>query len=556
MTEAFIRDLLANDLSILEAGLQLLDIEKYIPSEVGTRSFLDLLAKDNSDNWVIIEVKKTNAAAREAAHEVFKYAEAVQCHFGARNDEIRVIVASMEWKELLVPFSRLKAETSISVDGFLLELDAAGKTLKATHVETVTVNEGRYLAPWHELNMYHDSTSLKSGIVSYDQCCGEKGIKDYVLVILKASEHFNERAINAHINNLNAIHAFFGSIADEGDDKFRTIPLKQFEYILYFAPQIFSKEFCIDVIARDAILLEEVEGFITDMSKEEELCELHMCLYDLEPRPIRDRYDIGYAAKFKNTLLCDEGWTVEQIHRRGKFLRNNLLSDDAIIDELKGYTGSSKQAFKNSINMANRTSIALTKDNLAIALATNPSWLYQINRVFDDISKENPTALVNIEVFCPSTGIFTLYFIATFEDSMSYTPRYGIEVIDIETNIVKKLYFGFLAPYGQPVTFDAILEKYYDSKISNLMILAGAKYYETRDSDVMDDLGLVYRSFCIDDPQGKEIWYKLEDERWREFKPDLPFQPLQSYFDTNWLLIESIQSAIGSRMYGAFHDLS
>jgi len=58
MSEALFRDLLANDLSILEEGLVLLEIEKYIPSKLGTRSYLDILARDSSGHWVIIEVKK------------------------------------------------------------------------------------------------------------------------------------------------------------------------------------------------------------------------------------------------------------------------------------------------------------------------------------------------------------------------------------------------------------------------------------------------------------------------------------------------------------------
>ncbi|MCX7094557.1 MAG: endonuclease NucS [Methylobacter sp.] len=555
MTEALVRDLLASDLSVLETGLKLLDIEKFIPSELGTRSFLDLLAKDHSGHWVIIEVKKTNAAAREAAHEVFKYAEAVQRHFGARNDEVRVIVASVEWKELLVPFSRLKAETSISVDGFLLELDAAGKTIKAAYVEAVPVNLGRYLAPWHELNLYHDQASLERGIASYDECCKEKGIEDYVLVVLKAAEDFNERAADALTNTLQVVQAMFESKGHEDNYNFSAVPLARYEYILYFTPQILSREFCLDVIAREPTLLEEVECIKEDMSKEEELCMLHGNVYDLEPRPVRDYFDIGYAAKFKDTLLDDEGWTVEQVLRRGMFARNNLLSDDAIIDELKGLTGSSGQGFKSRINMANRAHVASARADLSTALATNPSWHSQINRILDDVQKDTPEALVDINVFCPSSGVFTLYFMATSEDSISYMPSYQIEIMDTESNITK-FYVGLLVPSGQPATFDQILEKYYDNRIGALMFLAGAGFYETRDADVMDDLGLVYRSFRVDGLQGDAKWFELKDERWRAFKPDLPFQPLQPYFDANGPLIKLIVNEIGSRMHGGIHDLS
>lgn len=44
-TEDEIRDYLAEHLDVIEPGLQLYKKELYIPSEIGTRSFIDLVAK-------------------------------------------------------------------------------------------------------------------------------------------------------------------------------------------------------------------------------------------------------------------------------------------------------------------------------------------------------------------------------------------------------------------------------------------------------------------------------------------------------------------------------
>jgi hypothetical protein len=523
VSEAHIRDLLASGLSVLEPGLELLDIEKYIPSTLGTRSFLDLLAKDRSGHWVIIEVKKTDAAAREAAHEIFKYAEAVQRHFGARSDEIRVIVASVEWKELLIPFSRLKTETRISVDGFRLGLDADGKTLRATLVETIPVNRGRYLAPWHQINLYCDRDSLGRGIASYDKCCHQKGIEDYVLVILKAAEDFNERAAATLGIALQSVDAMFVSDTPEDNDAPDKFPLERYEYILYFATQILSKELCLEIIARESALFEEVAAYTEGMSVEEELCALHTNVYDVDPTPFRDYFEIGYAAKFKSKLLRDEGWTVDEVLRRGMFARNDLLSDDAIIDELKGSTGSSHQSLKRTVSMSNSAHVSSVRADLAVALAANPGWLAQINRVLDDVSKATPAASVEMSVFCPSSGVFTLYFVATDEDPTTHMPYYCVAVRNAVGQLVR-LYVGLLAPAGQPATLNDILAKYYDGRTGMLMVVANtAGFYETRDADVMEDLGLVYRSFRLDDPDVGTDWHELKDDRWRAITPTLPF---------------------------------
>lgn len=549
MNEAGIRDLLAADLSVLEEGLELVKIEQYIPSTLGTRNFLDILAKDKAGHWVIIEVKKTDAAGREAAHEVFKYVEAVQRHFGARNDEIRAIVASVEWKELLVPFSRLRSETSLAVEGVVLVPDASGKRLNIRAVDLVSVNQGRYLAPWHELNMYHDEASLERGIASYDKCCKAKDIENYVLLILKAAKDFNEKASFGLEQALQEIGA---SNADGSPPSFGQ--LDHYEYILYFAPQILSREFCLGVIAREAWRLDEVRAFTKGMSAEEELCTLHENVYDTDPCPHRDWFEIGYAAKLGQKLLVDEAWTSERVLRRGTFARNTLLSDEAIIEELSGSTGSSGQSFKRTISFANRAHVASAKEGLAEALATNPAWLAQINQVLDEASAKWPSGSARISVFGPSSGVFTLYFMAT-KDSLSHMPQYSVSVTGPDGKL-ETVYMGMLVPEAQSASLQEILDKYYEGRIGHLMFLASAGFFESRDADVMDDLGLAYKTFRMDDPEGDKKWFALKDDRWRPFTPTLPWVPLQPYFDANAKLIDSIASAIGSRMHLGFHDMS
>ena len=544
MNENSIRDLLAKDLSIIEPGLQLLEIEKFIPSELGTKSFLDILAKDVFDHWVIIEVKKTNAAAREAAHEVFKYVEAVQRHFGARNDEIRAIVASVEWGEMLVPFSRLRLETTIAIDGVRLELDESIEKLQIFPVDFVTISHGRYLAPWHELNLYHNRLNLEAGIKSYDKSCKAKGIEDYIMVVLKAAEDFHERptlAIEALLKALGSHNKF---------------DCERFEYMLYFAPQILTKEFCLGVVKSDPEAFAEVVEVTAEMDEKAELCMLHQEVYNLEPRPFRDRFEIGYAAKFGPKILVDEGWIVERVLRRGKFERNTLLADMAIIEELKGSTGSSCQSFSRSISLANRAHVSSAREGISVALSTNPAWLAQLKRVIDEISLAVPNGQANILVSNPSSGVFTVYFLATEKDQLSCMPRYEVVVKDTK-GCIRHVYFGLLVPSGEPISFNEILQKYYGGRLGRLMSLASvAGFYEIRDSDILDDLGLAYRSFRVDNPNANPCWFELRDDRWRSLQPNLPPQPLKLYFDNQYSLISEIVGAIGSRMHDGFHDMS
>ena len=51
--------------------------EQYIPNKFGTRGFTDLYPKNEFGEHVIIEIKRSNSAAREALHEVNKYVESI-----------------------------------------------------------------------------------------------------------------------------------------------------------------------------------------------------------------------------------------------------------------------------------------------------------------------------------------------------------------------------------------------------------------------------------------------------------------------------------------------
>jgi len=68
LKEAELRDIIAADIEILEKGLVLLKKEQYIPNSLGTKGFIDLYARDSKGNHVIIELKKSDASAREAIH--------------------------------------------------------------------------------------------------------------------------------------------------------------------------------------------------------------------------------------------------------------------------------------------------------------------------------------------------------------------------------------------------------------------------------------------------------------------------------------------------------
>lgn len=160
MNESLLRDLISLNINKLKSDLTLLKKEQYIPNELGTRGFIDLYAKDGFGNHVLIEIKRSNAAAREALHEVNKYVEGVKKHFGAKDTEITAIIASTEWSELIVPFSRFAEDTTFSLQGYRIILSDNGTDFRAELVQLLPISQGRFISPWHDMNWYETKNAL------------------------------------------------------------------------------------------------------------------------------------------------------------------------------------------------------------------------------------------------------------------------------------------------------------------------------------------------------------------------------------------------------------
>ncbi|NSN51771.1 DUF91 domain-containing protein, partial [Enterococcus faecalis] len=90
--ESHIRDYLAENLNFLSDELSLIGKEYLLPNNDGTKGYVDLLAKDKQGNYVIIEIKRSNQAARQALHEIFKYSALLKRNLYIKQSEIRVIL--------------------------------------------------------------------------------------------------------------------------------------------------------------------------------------------------------------------------------------------------------------------------------------------------------------------------------------------------------------------------------------------------------------------------------------------------------------------------------
>src|SRR5271157_5553745 len=132
--EDIIRDHISKTLDILEPGLTLIEVNHKLPNDVGAKGFIDILARDRLGNLVIIELKRSDQAARQALFEILKYMPLFRQQHGTPAHRIRCFIVSTAWHELLVPYSEFRRLCETQTEGFKIVVDGAGNVLKSEKI--------------------------------------------------------------------------------------------------------------------------------------------------------------------------------------------------------------------------------------------------------------------------------------------------------------------------------------------------------------------------------------------------------------------------------------
>lgn len=138
--EAELRDHLGERLDLIEDGLTLLDTEYWLGNPAGAGGRIDILARDDLDHVVCIEVKRSDQSARETLNELSKYLTLLVERDRVPRELIRCLVVSTHWHELLLPLSYFAFSSGVNVTGFHA---VAEDGMVALHA--VTLRELRFL---------------------------------------------------------------------------------------------------------------------------------------------------------------------------------------------------------------------------------------------------------------------------------------------------------------------------------------------------------------------------------------------------------------------------
>lgn len=538
ISENALRDKLTNNLSVIKPGLTYIDKEKYFPNIEGTRSFIDILARDEENRFVLIEIKKSNQASREALHELIKYINAIKQNKSLKEDEVILLLVSTEWKELFIPFIDFQERVNLSVEGFQLFLDESNNPTGAVKIDEKPSKHQRKLSDDHMFYCYRSVISRNKGIDSYIKAFKQRGVKDYVLIILD----------------------FIGSNEDSDDN---------LNYMIYTSAQRLSNKEYIDLIKKDSGVYEDYENYDNEIYDEDDYINraLHgAAVYDTSPRGYFEYVEIGTPAKFAQVILGSGNWQVKKIIRGGRIKNNELLTDASIINELKGDSGGNMVHYLNSFSMSNKASISVVADEISSCLKYNKIWMCGIHSAIKEMKVLNIKSTCNIMIYNPLNILRSLlYFYRDFQEqpndngllkAQEWFPKY---TITCDNDDFSFFYVGMLKDNGNRVDLKGFIDKFYNGSEQLFFmpfISGGMQLNEIKSSR---GLGLEYSNFkCVYDKKKKVIsYYEFDGYDYEESKPFKLNEDVYKFAFKEKKLINEIEAMFNKRFLGAgFIDLS
>lgn len=518
MNESQIRDLLVNNLYIFDPHYKFLEKEAYLPSNVGTKSFIDILAQKENGIYVVIEVKKSNTTARQAIHELFKYLEAVKENLAAKTEEIELVIASTEWDELLVPFSSFQSNTDFKSSGFHLLIE--DNSISAKKIEGTYTNDDRLFSRVQMARYYQSQTSLDNGIKEHIDFFKNRNINNFLLIILNCPENYSELVLQSIQNS--ELH-MFGEIKTKNSN---SIP--DFEFMIYSVNQLLSIEDYKTIFQKlySVDLMEQVYEILNnnELSTYDRLEQLNDLVIEQEPFPTSDYVEIGTPAKY-NKFREIEGWDVNEILKFGALAENTNLTNEAIEIEITA-SGTTKERYVSDINLNNKANISRVKRELRNCLADNIVWRNHILEILDSLEIEkDDISKISCSIFNPMNIVYSIYLIVTQPSGMLYIPSYQLKV---EHKDGFKMYIGYLDGKIESLDMQSLLDKFWNTNALEFLLSLNWGGYQKNNLNICEYIGINYKTKLVTKIDNVLNYYNYENYR---FKTAPPFNPIYDFYD-------------------------
>lgn len=425
-SEADLRDQLAANPSVLEPGLKVMDTEYHLPNLFGAGGFIDILARDPLGLHVVIELKRSDATARQAIHELYKYTALLKEVHGLSPAAVRCVLVSTDWRELLIPFSSFVRSVPFHVDGYKLQVTPDGHPISATRIEVLEEATSLELCPKHTVFLYANERLRDAALFRLEEKIKQYGVENSLLVEQDYTGS-NEAVI------YRACH--------------------------YFVMATLSEE--------ERRQIEETTGITVDEEEEQYSDGWH---YEeaLQGKIVGDSLDfigtmeIGYPEKF----AAEENWVVKRIIRHGRFESEVLRGDDELLRLIRAEAEGLTPLFKAVANPRFRPSWEKVRRDVRGPLMGAGSWAPGVERFLDELEIIGD-ASVGFSIFSPTNLLLALYKFGS-DGNPLYFPTLEILVTETQSDSLR-VFVGFLEWDGATCPSDPqqVLDELFDGDLVN-----------------------------------------------------------------------------------------
>lgn len=505
MKENEIRTILADNLSTFFPELTLVEVEFYLPKTKGTRGYIDILATHKKGNYVIIELKRSENSSRQAIHEIIKYSEGLKEKFSLKNSEIELYIISTLWNELLIPFSSFKVTSSNQVFGFKLVIDDS-KKITIESVEALKLAGDRLFSPYQTCRHYSSQKTLKDGISEHKEINQERGLLNFVLIILK-SPKIDKNELISHIAQCTktALEAT-GIEYDESNSPLRADLLPDSKFVIYQSYLRSPKEHYLELLKENPEYLNEIMQHIKDeeYNADDELNYLEeAALLNSGRFPKSEYVEYAYPSKFMHMIRA-QGYEIVEIIKFGSLRDNEIINNEMIINEFEGLTGTEKVQFHGNAHSKSKSQLKEIFENSMKCVENNPIWSGHISHFFSLIDKEKINFTLSTTVYNPFNILISLFRCLKYQTN-KFMPCYEINLQFHSESESNKLYYGIITWNGQkPPTLNSLIENYFDGDAFNLVspLMWGGDI--NNNLNILNALGLKYSSILVESVKGQE----------------------------------------------------
>jgi hypothetical protein len=333
---------------------------------------IDLLARDRHGMWVVIELKRGRGPDRQALHEVAKYAELLSRERSLPSREIRTVIVSIDWDELLVPVSNVARDWLHDLRGYRLIIDDAGIPIGAERVSLSPAPFEHRLTPIHFIYFYHSPSDRENGWRQVVQYAAETGCKDLVGVDLcyvgPSGEVIAPLALYIGFGCIEPVWIPGDSVAVSDDDD---------EYD------------------------DSENPYGPDYRQE------YRALCNVTRHVFAQTSETGRPDLFAN-LRQDPNWEIGLLRGVGAYARDGLRGDEDILLELAGQRGETQILFSGSASTEVTSKLNSLREAARKALGGNEPWTILCDHWCERITGRPEERDVQLSIFNPADLIHTL----------------------------------------------------------------------------------------------------------------------------------------------------